>query len=370
MFEQQGIQLYYLFYSLLFPFIGRTWFFLSIILCAFPASRDVLLAFWRILPSILHYLETHQAFLPLPIYFYTIVLIYYAAFFHLLSLLQVIKLETEEQNFLLKKVLKHILVFILVLYPWGFLQKRLGSIHFLSLPYGESIIIKTTDMVYMIDTGGHFEAEKNQYQVDAIIMSFLEKLKITKLDALVLTHMDADHSGSAIYLSTRIKIDIVYVNNKTPLEFRQQFSDSQVVTVETPVKQQELQIFPVLTSLFVDDNDASLLVYGIFGGKSWLFMGDAEAEAEHTFIKRYPDVTVDVIKVGHHGSKTSTTEALLQQLQPTQAIIVVQQKNIHHHPHQEVLERLKAHRIKTLITKDVGSIHYYFFSSFGFFVIY
>src|SRR5699024_7987029 len=103
-------------------------------------------------------------------------------------------------------------------------------------------------------------------------------------------------------------------------------------------------------------NNDSLTLYVKIGEDTWLFTGDIEAEAEREILTRYPNLRVNNLKVAHHGSKTSTTQELLDQIQPTKAFISAGRNNSYGHPNEEVLDRLKEMNIHTFSTVEEGAI--------------
>ena len=112
------------------------------------------------------------------------------------------------------------------------------------------------------------------------------------------------------------------------------------------------------TYLADDENDTSLVFNVSFMGKKWLFTGDASVAVEHDMISKGADLDCDVLKVGHHGSKSSTSEEFLLSTTPTEAIISCGAKNSYHHPDKEVIDRLTAHGVKIRYTKQEGTISY------------
>ncbi|WP_290440712.1 ComEC/Rec2 family competence protein [Lactococcus formosensis] len=104
------------------------------------------------------------------------------------------------------------------------------------------------------------------------------------------------------------------------------------------------------------DNDNSLVTFGEFYGKKFLFTGDLEEEGEAKLQKGYPHLEVDILKVGHHGSKTSTKEGFLEAIKPKVALISAGKNNRYKHPSQETLHQLTARGIKIYRTDQQGAI--------------
>lgn len=106
------------------------------------------------------------------------------------------------------------------------------------------------------------------------------------------------------------------------------------------------------------------------GSLSWLLTGDLEKEGEQEIINVFPNIRADVLKVGHHGSKGSTGEEFIKQLQPKTAIISAGENNRYHHPHQEVLQLLKSRSIRVLRTDQSGTVQYTYKNGSGTFSVY
>jgi competence protein ComEC len=117
------------------------------------------------------------------------------------------------------------------------------------------------------------------------------------------------------------------------------------------------------------DNNRSVVLYAKLGPLAWLFTGDLEKEGEQQVIDAFPRLHADVLKVGHHGSETSTSESFLQTITPKLAIISVGKNNRYHHPHRDVIERLKAHHIQILRTDEHGAIQYRYTKKAGTFTV-
>ncbi|MDE5868204.1 MAG: hypothetical protein K2H02_04600, partial [Anaeroplasmataceae bacterium] len=107
----------------------------------------------------------------------------------------------------------------------------------------------------------------------------------------------------------------------------------------------------------------SLVLYTKIKNTSFLFTGDMTKESEEDFLKKYSTVTVDILKVGHHGSNTSSSKAFLNSLKPSISIISVGEDNSYGHPNQEVLNRLN-NISKVYMTKDSGNIEVIVFEKY------
>jgi len=238
--------------------------------------------------------------------------------------------------------------------------------------------------VYLIDAGDklQFNTEKWRMRKSAfsvgkdVIVPLLKSKGITKIDQLIITHGDYDHIGSASYLMETMKIKQLTLgdgNIETDLEKQLiEQARSQDVLIKK-VKAGDIigtnEIpFYVLSpqDMNVDSaNDQSIVLFVELGGLKWLFMGDLEMKGELKLIGKYQKLKTDVVKIGHHGSKTSSTEDFIQTIQPAIAVISVGENNSYGHPAPEVMSRLYDHRIKIYRTDEGGAIRYIFTKNTG-----
>lgn len=199
--------------------------------------------------------------------------------------------------------------------------------------------------VVMIDCGQSLYRDN----VERIIFPFLENKNIHTIDTLILTHDDFDHSGGYDCLKEKVKIKQVIKDSKDK------------VNVEYP--------FYLLLQerISKDENDSSIISYFTYDYLNYLFMGDASKEIEKQLMDTY-DLKADVIKVGHHGSNTSSDAAFLDSLDCKIALISAGYKNKYDHPSTETLTTLDHLHIHTFCTSTDGSIAIYSLHHFAFVV--
>lgn len=199
--------------------------------------------------------------------------------------------------------------------------------------------------VVMIDCGQSLYRDN----VERIIFPFLENKNIHTIDTLILTHDDFDHSGGYDCLKEKVKIKQVIKDSKDK------------VNVEYP--------FYLLLQerISKDENDSSIISYFTYDHLNYLFMGDASKEIEKQLMDTY-DLKADVIKVGHHGSNTSSDAAFLDSLDCKIALISAGYKNKYDHPSTETLTTLDHLHIHTFCTSTDGSIAIYSLHHFAFIV--
>lgn len=190
-----------------------------------------------------------------------------------------------------------------------------------------------------------------------------------------MTHGDSDHTGSALAILENFRIGQVLVGDtleKKEIELNiineAKKRGIPITKVSAGMQWEEAghKFFIIAPEkAAVSSNDASICIYSKLGGQSWLFTGDLEEIGEREVIEQFPQLEVDVLKVGHHGSKTSTTELFLSKIKPEFGVISAGRDNRYGHPHQEVLERLNAHKVMIYRTDIHGAVTYKYFLSRG-----
>ena len=210
------------------------------------------------------------------------------------------------------------------------------GVYFINVGQGDSILLKNKDNIVMIDTGGY----KSFDMAKETLIPFLKKKQINHIDLLVTTHDDFDHSGATQSLCDNFNVKNYFTS-------RDQF----------PCKVGDIYL-ENLNNYDGDKNDSSLVFNVSFMNKKWLFMGDASVETEKYMIASGIDLDCDILKVGHHGSKTSTCEEFLRVATPETAIISCGAVNKYGHPNKEVIDRLNARNIKIRYTSLEGTISY------------
>ena len=246
--------------------------------------------------------------------------------------------------------LKHFKWIYMILFLIPFLEvfcNPFFQVYTLNIGQGDcSVIVEPFyKSVVMIDCGQSLYRDN----VERIIFPFLENKNIHTIDTLILTHDDFDHSGGYDHLKEKVKIKQVIKNSKDK------------VNVEYP--------FYLLLQerISKDENDSSIISYFTYDHLNYLFMGDASKEIEKQLMDTY-DLKADVIKVGHHGSNTSSDAAFLDSLDCKIALISAGYKNKYDHPSTETLTTLDHLHIHTFCTSTDGSIAIYSLHHFAFVV--
>lgn len=262
-----------------------------------------------------------------------------------------------------KNIIKECFYFVLLfIFMWGnnyisFTTK----VDFLDVGNGDSIIINNpfNQCNIMIDT--------SNYEGKDLSIPYLKSRGITKLDYLIITHSHSDHLNGVWDLIENNYIDTLVISyyEKDSLE------DLLLIVKKHNIKIVLLKAgdnlkcgninFLVISpnQNYNDANNNSLVLYSKIGTDKYLFTGDIEKDVELDIIKY--DFEVDVLKVAHHGSVTSSTEEYIQKYKPDYSIISVGSYNSYGHPSPLVLERLENVNTNIYLTKDDGSIKFIYF---------
>ena len=229
----------------------------------------------------------------------------------------------------------------------------------LDVGQGQCILLQSEGKNYLVDCGGDSDREVAD-KAAALLLS----QGIQQLDGLIITHYDADHAAGAVYLLQRIPVKTLYLPNSRDAEriagMLYDCTDGDVIQVDRNV---EIQFGPVKITLFPSenaetDNESGLCVLFQREECDILITGDRSAKGERELIENNALPQIDVLIVGHHGSKYSTCKELLIITQPEIAIVSVGVDNYYGHPAAEVLERLKLFDCIVLRTDLHGDIVY------------
>lgn len=260
-----------------------------------------------------------------------LLIIYYLLFYAFIYVLE------KEINLFNKKITGvFCLTVVIGLLPYKNIYEK--SVNFINVGQGDSILIRDRNTNVLIDTGGL----KYKDLATSSLINYFKKKEVYKLDAVIITHDDFDHNGALNSLITYFSVKQVLTNYD-----------------EFPYKIGNLLFENFNIYNFSDSNDRSLVIMLNFYGNKFLFMGDASKDVEEVIMKDF-NVDADYIKLGHHGSKTSTGEEFIRAVSPKEAIISCGLNNYYGHPNKEVLDILEKENIKIRRTDLEGTISYYF----------
>lgn len=232
---------------------------------------------------------------------------------------------------------------------------------------GDSILIHSKNSNILIDTGGitsynmkQWQKRKNQYSVvKNTTIPLLKSMGIKRINYLILTHGDYDHAGDTINLIENFKVDKIYLN-----QGNFNYLEKKIITsFKNTYQVKEGQIFYLgdlvlieLNKEFSDENDSSSVFLLIYNDVKVLLTGDASIKSEKYILDNYDIGKINILKLGHHGSKTSTSNLLLKSTSPDLALISCGYNNKFKHPHKETLKKLNKYRISYLRTDFEGTI--------------
>ena len=237
-----------------------------------------------------------------------------------------------------------------------------SSVYFLDVGQGDStlFIAPQNKEVILVDTGGKITYEKedwqirdNEYNLAKTIIQFFKSKRIRYINLMILTHGDLDHVGYADYIINNFKIKNVMINNDKINLYEQN-----IIKKIPRVKNYKTKYFAyknLNTFKYDNENDNSLISYFKINNYKFLLMGDASKNVEKDILNKY-NLKADFLKVGHHGSKTSSEEEFIKKVNPSYAIISAGKKNRYNHPSLETIELLEKYQIDILNTQKLGTI--------------
>lgn len=235
-------------------------------------------------------------------------------------------------------------------------------VYFFDIGQGDASVLVSPHQkeVLMIDTGGKITYEKEEWQksnktynISDGVIKFLKSRGITKLDYLIISHGDQDHAGDALNIIKKLNVKKVVLNNGSTNSLEKKIINTSVKITNN----YNLKYFKVINlnnGFYDNENDASLVNYITFLKYKFLFMGDASRSVEEKIIEKYNLFNIDVLKVGHHGRKTSSSKYFVDKIIPKYSVISVGRNNRYGHPHEEALSNLI--NTKILRTDSDGTI--------------
>ena len=232
------------------------------------------------------------------------------------------------------------------------------EIHYIDIGQGDSTLIKCGEHAMLIDAG--------ENDCGTQIQNYLNSQNVTKLDYIIGTHPHSDHIGGMDVIIYKFDCDVVMMpdvsnNTKTYRDVISAMkSRNYVNTAPKPgdtYKLGDAEFTIIAPSRTYDDyNNDSIGLILKYGDRKFLFTGDAEEEAEADIVKTGIDIDCDVYQVGHHGSRTSSSETLLNAANPAYAVISCAEGNSYGHPHAQTLNEFRYRGIKVYRTDEQGTI--------------
>ena len=277
----------------------------------------------------------------------------------------------------LRKNIKRLIVLSLLITGLFFLTKHPleNEITMLDVGQGESIFLRdVTGKTILIDVGGKAESDKKieKWQektttsnAQRSLIPYLKSRGVAKIDQLILTNTDKEHVGDLLEVTKAFHVREILVSKGS---LKQKEFVAELQATQTKVRSitagEKLTIFgsqlEVLSPRKMGDgsHEDSLVLYGKLLDKNFLFTGNLEEKGEKDMLKQYPDLEVDVLKAGQHGSKKSSSLSFLEKLKPELTLISVGKSNRTKLPHQETLTRLEGINSKVYRTDHQGAIRF------------
>lgn len=272
--------------------------------------------------------------------------------------------NTKKEVVQMRRIILLVLFFLFALPPEigivGHEEFHQLDVHFLDVGQGDAtLIILPNQKVILID-GGPTKSGKR-------IIKTLQRLHIKKIDLVVATHPDIDHIGGLITILKEIKVEKVLdsgkkYNTHTYYAFKN-IIEKKNILLKQAKEGKFLHMDPTVKIQILNDakkkednNESSVVLKVSYKKADILLTGDADVFVEEQMLSKGYDISAEVLKVGHHGSYTSTSPRFLENVHPNYAIISYANRNEYGHPHKRVLERLKEQRVMVFRTAQSGMI--------------
>ena len=330
------------------PFVTNIVFPVSIISVIFPKISyvlNILTTFMEYVSNVSSNIVNITIYFP---YFNKISIVFYYLF-----LILFIKLKKKKYLFLI--------LFILLFLKIKPMFNRNTILYFLDVGQGDSLLIRTkNNKSIMVDTGGKLTYKKEKWELKNrnfdveknTIIPFIKSIGINKIDYLFLTHGDADHCGNSKSLIDSFNVKKVYLN-KGKINNCEKKANGNIL-YEDYLKIDNVEVYSLNNGNYNDENSLSMVLLLLIDNYKILLMGDAPKSVEEQIIKKDNFNNIDLLKVGHHGSNTSSSKNFIGHIKPKYSIISVGENNKFGHPNKEVLNNLSGSKIYR--TDEDGSI--------------
>lgn len=246
------------------------------------------------------------------------------------------------------------------------------QIHIIDVGQAESILIVQDGFTMLVDSGDNFTGDD--------VVKYIKNLGIDKIDIFLITHFHRDHAGGAHKIISSLDVKKIvchkfsdlstmqerfwYIDMSISRSIRETFG-SMSIFMESACENNKLKNFDVGDAKVytlsqnndaVNVNNKSIVFKLVYGDFSMLFMADAESEVEKELLEEDADLSADVLKIGHHGSKTSTTDEFLDNVNPKYAVVSCGNGNDYNHPYGAVTKRFEDKNIPLYRTDELGDI--------------
>ncbi|MCQ2087594.1 MAG: MBL fold metallo-hydrolase [Bacilli bacterium] len=213
------------------------------------------------------------------------------------------------------------------------------EVSFINVGQGDCCLIRDGNTTVLMDTGGLTYKDL----ASSSLIPYFKSKRLYKIDAVILSHDDYDHSGALESLQENFKVGNVYRDYSS---FPLQIGDI------------EFKNYNIFYDSQNDENTNSLVIGFSLFNKDFLITGDAPIEVEKKIMEEFKEIPCDILKVGHHGSNTSTSDMFIKYLKPTEGVISVGKNNKYKHPNDSVIRILKENNVEIKRTDILGTITY------------
>ncbi|APC83265.1 ComEC/Rec2 family competence protein [Clostridium botulinum] len=234
------------------------------------------------------------------------------------------------------------------------------KVHYIDVGQGDSILVQTKDKNILIDAGTRKSSDS--------LISYLKKQHIKKLDYVIATHPHEDHIGGMPKVIEEFEISNFYAPKKTANTkiFKDMILQLKKKNLKINVAKKgisldlsnnsSLDFLAPVKDNYENTNDSSAVVKLTHGNTKFLFTGDAEKTSEKDILNSNEDLSSNVLKIGHHGSHSSSSKEFLDKINPKIAIISCGKNNDYGHPHKETMKELNKRNIEVYRTDIDGNI--------------
>ncbi len=215
-----------------------------------------------------------------------------------------------------------------------------GDSCLINLPFNKHILIDTGGI-----SGSNYSIVLNK------TIPYLKSIGVNKLDYLIITHGDYDHMGESLNLINNFKVEKIIFNNNEYNDLEKKLIlalDDKNIEYNKNLKMLNIannKLYFLNTKIYDNENDNSNVIYFSYDKYKFLFMGDALVDKEKDILEKYNLKNIDFLKVGHHGSNTSSSKSFINQINPKYSLISVGKNNKYNHPNRQVLDILKNSKI-------------------------
>lgn len=333
------VNLFSIFNNIIFvPFVTYIVFPLALITYIIPFIQEIFYFFIDIMEYLTVLLNNFKMMIVIKYISLIFVLIYYIFLFLLF--------KTKQFKFLFFNF-----ILILIIKFSNVIDKN-TYFYFLDVGQGDSMFILTENKKsIIIDTGGKITYKKENWAVrnssysicEDTLVPFYKSLGINKIDYMFITHGDVDHAKEAKCIEQSMNVKQSFINIDEVTEYEKLYNYKKFGN--SFIKIDNVKIYNINDNLYDNENDNSLVLLIEINDLKFLLMGDAGVLVEKNLMDRYNLKEIDILKVGHHGSKSSSSKEFIDEVNPKYSIISVGKNNRYGHPNNEVLENLKDSKI-------------------------